>query len=127
VEILPYSPALHPLVTSLYRSRGLPSLPAQTLTRGKIGVIANRPIAAGFLFIDNKLAWLAFLVTAASATSAERHAALDLIISSLVADAKAAGCSQVVAGLGHPSLIARHKSHGFKVADENITTLIKQL
>lgn len=82
--------------------------------------------AVGFLYkTDSSLCWMEWIVTNPKSEKEARDVALDLVIESLLLEAKAWGAKAVFTSLNHPKLMERYKKHGFQVSDTNVTHFIK--
>ena len=124
-----YTPADYPAIASIWAARAFPALPPEALPANGIIVLNDRLIVAfGFLYLsDSAIAWTEWLTTNPEAQPAQRHEALDLIIKSLEATARAAGRRILFVSLADRGLISRFIAHGFQAGDEQMTNLTKVL
>lgn len=124
-----YTGSDYQAIAAIWVARAFPPLPPEALPPNGIMVFKDdRLIAFGFLYLsDSALAWTEWLTTSPDATPQERHEALDLIIESLEAAARAAGRRILFVSLADAGLIRRFTSHGFAVSDSQMTNLIKVL
>lgn len=85
-------------------------------------------LAAGFVYLSNSsLAWIEWVVGNPAAPSADRDAALEILIPALMEQAKAAGAEMAVLATKHKKLIGRLESHGFQASDTDMTHLVRRL
>lgn len=93
----------------------------------KTGFIVEN-ICAGFLYkTDSEIAWLEFIISNPVSDKEERSQALDLVINSLVEEAKLSGFKAIFTSVEHKKLIERYKEHGFVESDKDMTNMVKRL
>lgn len=98
------------------------------LASGWVVEAADKPLAMGFLHrTDSGMAWLSFVAGEPSAQSAERSAALDLLIAHLIREARGQGFLWIMATTNVPALEQRYARHGFAPTDKGVVHLVRKL
>jgi hypothetical protein len=88
----------------------------------------GQDIAAGFLYLtDSEMCLLEYVVGNPLCDKIVRGNALDLLISTLLAEASYQGRKFVFSSIMHPSLIERYKKHGGIATESNMTNFIWRL
>jgi hypothetical protein len=101
--------------------RSMPAIPADTFS--KTGFVVEGIAGLWLYTTDSTLAYLEMLVSNPDASSADRHAALDLVIQACVNAARAAGCRGVMAPVAHPDVVRRAQENGFNVVAKDISLI----
>lgn len=112
-----YDPAQRPVLEDWLRRRKLGPAMAERLPKhGRIVYHKHTPVAAGFLrACEGKMAFMDGYLTDPDAPAAVRNAALDLLTTRLIGDAKELGFSQILAFSIDKNTIIRSQKLGFSV------------
>ncbi len=84
--------------------------------------------AVGFLYrTDSGLAWMEWITTNPASDKMDRDKALNLLIETLINEAKSQGVAAVFTSVEDTGLIDRYGQHGFQVTDKNMTNMVRVL
>lgn len=110
-----------------WKSQAWSPVPRMFLPYGLMAVVDDGPACAGFLYFDvsTPIGWLEWIVANPAIRHEVRTEALDVLIESLCAKAKARGVTAIFSSVKHPMLGARLKRHKFIETDKNVSHMMR--
>lgn len=115
----------YPQVADWWFEQKWPIIDTKHLPR--IGFIVDG-YCAGFLYqTDSAFGLLEFVIANPKTDKEERSKALDLLLETLIKQAKELNIKSLFTSLEHPKLLERYKKHGFNVSDTNMTNMLMRL
>lgn len=101
---------------------GISTVTMKTLPKvGYIALLNSQPIAAGFLRrVEGGYAQIDTLVSNPYFGSQIRHLGIDIVVNSLIQDAKDLKLTGILAFTGEQSIVDRAKGRGFTVFDQKL-------
>ena len=123
-------PAIYHTLESWWTGHGWQAVPEQILPR--LGILASdgeRPLAAGFLYMDNSVgvAMLEWLVTDPEAPARKAAVALSRLVDFAKQEAKALDYSVILTTCRQESLVRLMEKNGFTTTDKEMTHLLAVL
>lgn len=117
------------VISAWWKARNWPVIPPRSLP--KLGLIASfedQPICAGFIYeTDSNFCLFEWIISNPEASSYVRGLCLDALFQDAEFLGKELGFHHMITMTSHEKLIERAKKFGFKVTDEHVTHLVKEL
>jgi len=123
MNIRKYERSDYPIVCEWWSMHKWPNIPASMLP--STGFIIDK-VCAGFLYkTDSTIGILEFIISNPNSDVQIRSNGLNLLIETLVAEAKVNGMSAIFTSVNNNKLINRYKDLGFTESDKNITNMVR--
>jgi hypothetical protein len=112
-----------------WHERQFPATPSFLLPKSGLVMSYNLElICAGFMYAtDGKIALLDHIVSDPKSDKSLRSEGLDILLLNLEEIARSSGYKAISAASNHPALIERYEKLGFRVYDQGVTHLAKEI